>query len=107
MQSDDCFIPAFTVLGSNWNIDQNLECLLEEYVCSIYEERILSVSEVRFYILQKNRERENKVIDLSVNPPCKLSLRIHILRANFVASICKINNPDVTEGSWNADETIE
>ena len=32
MQSDDCFIQAFTVPGSNWNIDQNVECLLEEYV---------------------------------------------------------------------------
>ena len=46
MQSD-------TVLGSNWNIDQNLECLLEEDVCSLYGEKKLSVNEVRFCIFQK------------------------------------------------------
>ena len=104
---------AFTVLGSNWNIDQNLECLLKEYVCSLYGEKKLSVSEVRFYILQKKRERENKLIDLSLIPPYKSSLRLHILRMNFLASIWKntdratINTPDVTECSWNADVTIE
>ena len=46
MQSD-------TVLGSNWNIDQNLECLLEEDVCSLYGGKKLSVNEVRFCIFQK------------------------------------------------------
>ena len=46
MQSD-------TVLGSNWNVDQNLECLLEEDVCSLYGEKKLSVNEVRFCIFQK------------------------------------------------------
>ena len=46
-------------------------------------------------------------------PPCKSSLRLHILRTNFVASIWKnthcetINTPDVTEHGWNADGTIE
>ena len=109
MQSDDYFY--FSV--SNWNIDQNLKCLLEEYVCSLYGKKKLSVSEVRFYILQKKRERENKLIDISLIPPCKSSLRFHILRINFVASIWKntdratINTPDVTECSWNADGTIE
>ena len=113
MQSDDCFMPTFTVLGSNWNIDQNLECLLEEYVPSLYGEKKLSVSEVKFYILQKERERENELIDLSLIPPCKSSLRLHILRKNVVASIWKnthratINTPDATEGSWNADGIIE
>ena len=46
-------------------------------------------------------------------PPCKSSLRLHILRTNFVASIWKnthratINTPHVTEHGWNADGTIE
>ena len=55
MQSNDHFIQALTVLGSNWNIDQNLECLLED-VCSLYVEKKLSVNEVRFYIFQKNKK---------------------------------------------------
>ena len=50
MQSDNPFIQTITVLGSSWNIDQNLQCLLEEYVCSLYGEKKLSVNEVRFYI---------------------------------------------------------
>ena len=58
MQSNDRLIQAFTVLGSNWNINQNLECLLEEYVCSLYEEKKLSVNEVRFYIFQKKKMNE-------------------------------------------------
>ena len=58
MQSNDRFIQAFTVLGSNWNINQNLECPLEEYVCSLYEEKKLSVNEVRFYIFQKKKMNE-------------------------------------------------
>ena len=46
-------------------------------------------------------------------PPCKSSLRLHILRTNCVASIWKnthratINIPDVTEHGWNDDGTIE
>ena len=47
-QWDDCFIQAFNVLGSYWNIDQNLECLLQGYLCSLYREKKLSVNEVRF-----------------------------------------------------------
>ena len=53
MQSDDGFIQAFTVLRSNWNIDQNLECLLEEYVCSLYGEKKLSVNEVILHLSKK------------------------------------------------------
>ena len=51
IQSDDRFIQAFTVLGSNWNIDQNLKCFLEEYVCSLHGEKKLSL--LRFYIFEK------------------------------------------------------
>ena len=59
-QSDDHFIQAFDILGSNWNIGQNLECLLEEYVCSLYGEKKLSVNEIRFYIFQ-NKQKEKKM----------------------------------------------
>ena len=73
-QSDECFIQAFDILGSNWNIGQNLECLLENYVCSLYREKKLSVNEIRFYIFQKKKkkknEQENKLTDLSLISPC-------------------------------------
>ena len=59
-QSDDRFIQAFDILGSNWNIGQNLECLLEEYVCSLYGEKKLSVNEIRFYIF-RNKQKEKKM----------------------------------------------
>ena len=49
MQSDDRFIQVFTIPGSNWNIEQNLECLLEEYVCSLYREKKLSVNEDKIF----------------------------------------------------------
>ena len=53
MQSGDGFIQAFTVLRSNWNIDQNLECLLEAYVCSLYGEKKLSVNDVILHLSKK------------------------------------------------------
>eukprot|EP00794_Sanderia_malayensis_P002605 gene2605-biopygen2134 len=37
-------------------------------------------------------EREKKIIDLSLLPPCKENLRLHILRANYVAMIFRQAN---------------
>ena len=64
MQSDYPFIQTITVLGSSWNIDQNLECILEEYVCSLYGEKKLSVNEVRFYIFQKKKKMNERISSL-------------------------------------------
>ena len=86
---------------------------MEEYVCSLYGEKKLSANEVRFYIFKNKHERENKLIDLSLFPTCKSSLRLHILRTSFVASIWKntqratIITPDVQEYGRDAGGTIE
>ncbi len=48
-----------------------------------------SVNQARRAIFWRIFEKENKVVDLSLLPPCKSSLEKHISRANFVARIWK------------------
>ena len=58
------------------------------------------------YAGKKKHKRHNKIIDLSLLPPCKSVLRLHIKRANTVAylwrnaSIPTIEFPSLTENGW-------
>ena len=46
-----------------------------------------SVNELRNKIFLQKFEREKKIIDLSLLPPCQANLKLHTMRANYVASI--------------------
>ena len=49
--------------------------------------RILSVNEARKKVFWSKLNKEKKIIDLSLMPPCQSNLHHHIMRANYVAYI--------------------
>eukprot|EP00794_Sanderia_malayensis_P010661 gene10661-biopygen8528 len=82
------FIRLFSVLGSSSQVSDDLANGLEKFVCVLYgNKRISSVTLLRHKLFVQKFEREKKIIDLSLLPPCKENLRLHILRANYVAMI--------------------
>ena len=87
-----------------------LECL-EKYVWKLYGFSDTSVNRVRFKTLEKKYKKDNKIVEISLLPPCCSTLRLHILRANTVAFLWRQSQnaitdvPDITTNGWiNYDE---
>ena len=76
------------------------------------EIRKKDVNYVLHQLFETTYSREDKMIDLSLLPPCQSSLRLHSLRANVVAKIWNdvdkrtIHLPDFTLYCWNEDFRI-
>ena len=55
---------------------------------------------------------KNRIQDLSILPPCRRSLVLHLKRANYIARIWKlcfqdiIDFQDISNHGWNSDGTI-
>ena len=78
------YVVAFQDLGPSWDLkDETIE-LLEEYVCELYGCRKNNVNEVRYQLFQQKYKRQSKIIDISLLPPCKSVLLLHLKRSNFV-----------------------
>ena len=76
------------ILGYGGDSKRGLVRGLEWFVCSIYgHPRILSVNEARKKAFWNKFNKEKKIIDLSVMPPCQSNLHYHIMRAKYVAYI--------------------
>ena len=60
---------------------------LEKYVCTLYGSKENSVDAARLDMFIKKQTKENKVIDLSIIPPCFTSLYLQITRTNYVAAV--------------------
>eukprot|EP00794_Sanderia_malayensis_P001349 gene1349-biopygen1081 len=87
------FIRLFSVLGSSSQVSDDLANGLEKFVCVLYgNKRISSVNLLRHKLFVQMFEREKKIIDLSLLPSCKENLRLHILRASYVAMIFRQAN---------------
>ena len=71
------------------------------------------VNDVRYELFNKKYARENKVIDLSLIPPCQSTLMLHLRRSKYVVSIWKklllarFDLLDVHGHGWNQDYTIK
>ena len=81
------FIEVFASLGSSWSLQDEVHDGLEEYVRRLYGYKKKGVNYVRHQLFECTYSREDKIIDLSLLPPCRSSLRLHSLRANVVAKI--------------------
>lgn len=80
------FINLFTELGSSFQMPENLLSGLEKFVCALYgDQKISSVNALRHKIFVRKFEKEKKIVDLSLLPPCFENLKLHIKRANYVA----------------------
>ena len=106
------FVDVFASLGSSWSPQDEIYDGLEEYVCRLYGCKKKDVNYVRHQLFQHTYSREDKIIDLSLLPPCRSSLRLHSLRADVVAKIWNdadqgtIHLPDLTLHGWNEDSRI-
>ena len=78
----------FGELESQDSVGERTAAGLEKFVCSLYGEKLLSsVNRVRKIIFWLSYSKDNKVVDLSLLPPCQTSFERHIRRANYVARI--------------------
>ena len=108
MQKDQKYIRLFAELGNYSEVPVHVSNGLEEFVCDLYgHARISSVNKLRHKIFWQKLEKENKVIDLSFMPPCEANLKLHIMRANYVASIFRkadrliLDLEDHTSHGWS------
>ena len=112
MIKTDKFVDAFTKLGDEWHMTDELKIEIEEYVCKLYTSKKTSINETRLQIFMKKHASQNKLIDLSILPPCLASLNLHMERANYIAKIWKcatvsmVHPPNFTEHGWNQHAEI-
>ena len=104
------FLQIFGELGPQDSVSESTAAGLEKFVYSLYcEKRLSSVNRVQKIIFWRSYSRDNKVIDLSLLPPCQTSLERHIRRANYVARIWRqashpmMNIQDPQFHGWNED----
>ncbi len=105
------FQDMFGEHGRDDDVSESLMLLLEAFVCTLFGERRWdSVNEAKQAIFWWSFE---KVIDLSLLPPCKSSLEKHMARANLVARICRqasqsiINVQEPVNHGWLEDMSID
>lgn len=100
MRSNDTFREAFTRLGEEWNVTDELFSILERFACSMYSRSAKSttVNDLRYEIFQSR----NGDVSSGQLPPCKDALRQHTKRANYQAAIwrrCLENSPTIPEAA--------
>ena len=83
----ETFLEAFSELGADWEMTDEVVLALEKYVCALYRSKNNSVNELRYELFLKQQKKEGKVIDLAAVPPCFSSLYLQIKRANYVSKI--------------------
>jgi hypothetical protein len=107
------FQDAFATLGSTVMLTDKNFSVLEEYVCNLYGVKSRNVNEVRFKLFHQKYSRCNKIMDLSVLPPCRQVLFLHSSRANTVAYLWKssnrpvVNARDVIGTGWYNNGVIQ
>ena len=70
MKSRDAFFRGFHMIGSSWELTEDLTTTMEKIVCKLYNSKNSKLNEAMFELFNKKYLRENKVIDLSLLPPC-------------------------------------
>ena len=74
------------IVGTTTQVPEHVSQGLERFVCSLYgNHKVTSVNNLRNNIFLQKFEKENKIIDLSLLPPCEANLKYHIMRAFSVA----------------------
>ena len=87
------YIRLFAELGNSPQVPDHISQGLESFVCALYGSHTMSsVNKLRHKIFLQRFEKEKKVIDISLLPPCETNLKLHIIRANYVASIFRKAN---------------
>ena len=78
--------------------------------CMVFRKK--DVNEVQAKLFEKKYEKQGKVIDISLLPPCQSVLKFHADRANFVSKMFKssfapqLQIPDIITHGWYDDGSI-
>lgn len=104
---------SFIELGSNWVVDSKMINSLEEYVCKLYGRKTTqNVNDARQQIFWEKYNKNQQIVDLSLLPPCKDDLVLHIQRANYVCRIWRLsctaimNAPNPSSHGWTNDMDV-
>ena len=106
------FTTMFANLGNSWEASEEDLKLLEEFVCHLQGGKGKSVDELRYKKFESVYCTKNKIQDLSLIPPCRRSLVLHLKRGNYTARIWQlcfqaiIDFQDINNHGWNSDGTI-
>ena len=107
------FIDLFASLGDEVAPSEELVLGLEKFVCFLYgHPRLLSVNEARRKVFWQKFNKDEKIVYLSLMPPCKSNLHYHIMRANYVAYLFRqadhlvmhLESPE--RYGWDADGKV-
>ena len=100
------FLRIFSELQEDW--------ILREDIMRSYGGRcVKKVDDLWHQLFQKTYQQKNKIIDLSLLPPCQQTLRLHSLRCNFVTKIwknsdvCTSQEPPITYHGWTGEREIQ
>ena len=86
LEKSERTLTAIQQLGATWEISSYTSQQVQAYVCALYgNTKCRSVNELRADMFDKKCTQKNKVIDLSLLPPCEFALVLHCKRANYVA----------------------
>ena len=112
LEKSSKFQRAFSRLGEDWQLSDELFSKVEEFVCYLYGSRLKDINLLRFNMYTKKYIKENKIIDMCSLPPCRSVLKLHSMRANFVAAIWKrsispnVEPPEISESGWLPDGSV-
>ena len=113
MTKDKKYLDAFMSLGSQWDVEETTVSILEQYICSLYgRKKCDSVNVARQQIFWERYNKSKQIVDLSLLPPCRESLVLHIRRANYVSRLWRlslvplVNPPHPSQHGWNSDLSI-
>ena len=113
MRNSRKFEDTFGILGKEWELTDELFSHFEELICTLYSYKEKDVNKVRWLKLRDKHTKQNKVIDMSPLSPCKETLKLHSVWANFVAKMWRsslqsnINAPNFSGYGWDSEGTIE
>ena len=109
------FLKTFAELGESHRLSESIMFdSLEEFVCLMYGSTChKKVNSLRLQMFQTKYEKNNTIIDLSLLPPCRNVLELHILRATYVANIWRHSNVGyqpvhvIEKNGWSSMGNIE
>ena len=86
------FLDVFMELGTDWEPNEHIIAQLEEYVCKLFgQKKVRCVSIARQQIFWEKYDKDNRISDLSLLPPYKDRLHLHIQRAYYVCRLWKLS----------------
>ena len=107
----DEFITAHSTLGVGYQISDDVMNTIEKYVCALYGRvKLAKVNEARSSIFWDKYNKDKKIVDLCMLPPCLSNLKLHIVRSNYVAYIFRhasdlqLNLEPASLHGWNGTE---